>query len=505
MIVKAESPPAEDLRSFHLSFLDQNAVRVYTQTLCIFPFPDQNNAEAAIHALDAGLRLTIQKFPFLAGMLSLAGDGSGRLQLEYPVDVTGREATKGLFAAKLIVMDDFPHHYERLKKTGMPPSAFRSATFLPDDFANYPGVPANGEGLCDFNQSDAPVMRIQACFIPGGLVLSVYIHHSVLDFHGISTFWESLAANVSHVAQTHGSRDSDSVPLSIADYQSSLRAKLDERVSYSGAKSATADCYCDGAFRYRKTLPDDTECTQRLFVLPAERVRKYRERLRPHFPLSSPPTLCNVLAALVWTHVTRARAARLARHGYVQTNCGIATDLRMRWQPPVGADYTGNCALFSKCTTEISDLTSEECVTDKTILHVIKKIKNTITSVNNAWIDRHFAFFKGLQEIKDTECALALRFGSDCYITSWLNFGADYRWGIPGTDLAEDSLGGRPEFIRRAYGPGDGGIIFLPRRRHVANDAEAPFEILVRLTKEDMDRVLNEDGGLCSWSEAVVL
>lgn len=37
MIVKSESPPVEDVRSFHLSFLDQNAVRVYTQTLCIFP------------------------------------------------------------------------------------------------------------------------------------------------------------------------------------------------------------------------------------------------------------------------------------------------------------------------------------------------------------------------------------------------------------------------------------------------------------------------------------
>ncbi|KAJ4986235.1 hypothetical protein SVAN01_08282 [Stagonosporopsis vannaccii] len=505
MIVKAESPPAEDLKSFHLSFLDQNAVRVYTQTLCIFPFPDQNNAEAAIQALDHGLRLTLQKFPFLAGVLSLTDDKSGRLQLQYPVDVADPALTKGLFAAKQILVDDFPQPYEELKRAGMPPSAFKCATFLPDDFANFPGVPANGEGLCDFNLSEAPVMRVQACFIPGGLVLSIYVHHSVLDFHGISTFWESLAANVSYVAQSHGSRISDPVPPSIADYQSTLRAKLDERVSYSGAQRAKADCYCDGTYKYKKTLPDDTECTQRLFVVPAARIREYREQLRPHFPPSSPPTLCNVLAALVWTHVTRARAARLTQHGYAETNCGIATDLRRRWQPPVGADYTGNCALFSKCTAEISDLTAEECVTDKTILHVIKKIKNTIAGVNNDWIDRHFAFFKGVKEIKDTECALALKFGSDCYITSWLNFGADYRWGIPGTDLAEDSLGGRPEFIRRAWGPGDGGMIFLPRRRHVANDAEAPFEILARLSKEDMDRVLKEDGGLCSWSEAVVL
>lgn len=228
MIVKAESPPAEDLRTFHLSFLDQNTVRVYTQTLCVFPvstrrrrrptdywltillqFPDLNNAEAAIQALDDGLRLTLQKFPFLAGKLSLVDDDSGRLQLQYPVDVMDCVATEGLFSAKQISIDDFNHSYEDLKRAGMPPSAFRSATFLPDDFANYPGVPINGEGICNFNLSAAPVMRVQACFVPGGLVLSIYVHHTVLDFHGISTFWDSFSANVSYVARTHGSRDLD--------------------------------------------------------------------------------------------------------------------------------------------------------------------------------------------------------------------------------------------------------------------------------------------------------
>ena len=150
------------------------------------------------------------------------------------------------------------------------------------------------------------------------------------------------------------------MPLSIADYQSSLRVKLDERVSYKGMQKPAADCYCEGSYKYKKTLPDDTECTQRLFVLPAAKIREYRESLRPHFKENSPPTLCNVLAALTWTHVTRARGARLLQHGLAQTNCGIATDLRRRWQPPVGADYTGNCALFSKCTAEISDLTAGE-------------------------------------------------------------------------------------------------------------------------------------------------
>lgn len=99
---------------------------------------------------------------------------------------------------------------------------------------------------------------------------------------------------------------------------------------------------------------------------------------------------------------------------------------------------------------------------------------------------------------------MALCFGPDIYITSWLNFGADFRWGIPGTDLDEASLAGRPEFIRRSYGPGDGGMIFLPRRRQPVNGTEAPFEILVRLAEEDMQRVLGEGNGLTSWAEAVI-
>jgi hypothetical protein len=142
-------------------------------------------------------------------------------------------------------------------------------------------------------------------------------------------------------------------------------------------------------------------------------------------------------------------------------------------------------------------------VSSRTILPVIEKIKSTIGMVNNEWIARQMAFFRSIEQIRDTECALALRFGPDIYITSWLNFAADLRWGIPGTDLDPMSLDGRPEFIRRLYNPSDGGMMFLPRRRSEVNGKEAPFEIIVRLAQEDMDRILNEKGGLKSWADVV--
>lgn len=149
-------------------------------------------------------------------------------------------------------------------------------------------------------------------------------------------------------------------------------------------------------------------------------------------------------------------------------------------------------------------LTNTHSVTSSTIIHVIEKIKGAILGVDDDWVSRHLSFFKSIEQITDTELALALTFGSDMYISSWLNFGADLSWGIPGTDQGKQSLAGRPEFIRRTHAPGDGGMIFLPRRRQPANQTEAPFEILVRLAEEDMTRLLEEEGGLSSWADAVI-
>ena len=203
--------------------------------------------------------------------------------------------------------------------------------------------------------------------------MSMYMHHTVLDFSGVTSFWRTFCANVSKVSgkgeyenfgtissTSHASMLMKPVPTSIADEQSLLRLAIDEQTSSEPHERSAADCYCDGTYSYTKTLPKETKCTQRLFIIPAARIREYRDQLRSHFPEDTPPTQCNVLAALVWTHATRARAARLVKNGYTETNIGIATDLRKRQQPPVPTTYTGNMALFSQGTLDIADLTAED-------------------------------------------------------------------------------------------------------------------------------------------------
>jgi hypothetical protein len=134
----------------------------------------------------------------------------------------------------------------------------------------------------------------------------------------------------------------------------------------------------DGTYTYDKTLVDNTPCTMQYLVIPASRVRSFRDSLKHQFPKDSPPSICNVLAALLWIHVTRARALRIGSckcHetsmgedtrselpdcAHQITSIGIATDLRKRREPQLSADFMGNLALFSKGTLSISEMTAED-------------------------------------------------------------------------------------------------------------------------------------------------
>jgi hypothetical protein len=191
-------------KELHLSVVDQNTVRVYTQLFLIFPFPDVTQIDNAVKALANGLQVTLKNFPFLAGTLRLSDSKSGKLSLKYPAE-TPDVLSSGLLRAK--VLPKFPHTYEQLKRDGMPPSAITSELFCPEELHNYSGIPYDGEGIVDFVKSEAPAMRVQAFFIDGGLVLGIYTHHTVMDFSGMNKFWEHYAYNVRALAVPLSSRN----------------------------------------------------------------------------------------------------------------------------------------------------------------------------------------------------------------------------------------------------------------------------------------------------------
>ena len=143
--------------------------------------------------------------------------------------------------------------------------------------------------------------------------------------------------------------------------QLTMRQEVDERSpTYTDGQSPSAEAYVEGVLQYQKSLPDDAECSMKFFIISSTRIRAYRDKLKQHFPEDSPPTICNVLAALLWIYVTRARAFRRGDCGHEKTKIGIATDLRKRMTPPLQETYTGNMAIFSTGSLTVQDLIAEE-------------------------------------------------------------------------------------------------------------------------------------------------
>jgi hypothetical protein len=149
-------------------------------------------------------------------------------------------------------------------------------------------------------------------------------------------------------------------------------------------------------------------------------------------------------------------------------------------------------ALFTKATMPIAR------ITNTTIIPAIREINRTISSVDNTGVQRHLGYFLSIKSVTSTENTLRFHWGPDLYITSWMDFGAEHSWDIPGT------MSNMPEFIRRTHSASDGGMIILPRKREIVEGIEAPYEVLVRLAREDMARLLTEEGGLAGWAGRIV-
>jgi len=181
--------------TLHLSVLDQNSPRVYVQVLHIFPFSATAQREDAALALENGLQATLAKFPFLTGTVGPADPETGKLLLTYPTAVPNVRTTRLFASSKILASEAFPYTYEHLKSEGMPQSAFTREIFCPRVLVGHPGGPEYAEGVLECKRA-VPALAVEAPFISGGLVLSMYFHHSVCDGSGNNEFGRRFAASV---------------------------------------------------------------------------------------------------------------------------------------------------------------------------------------------------------------------------------------------------------------------------------------------------------------------
>jgi len=344
-----------------------------------------------------------------------------------------------------------------------------------------------------------PVLALQACFIEGGLVLSFYFHHSVMDGGGFSAFAAKLAENICDSKNPHLRSNSD---IPTPEDPSVARLNIDQILQAPPEPAMPRSDSLITPSDSRVLLPPrlspcpTPDCVPRLFTFSRASLVKLREELQRLDPKSEKITVFQTLAALIWTHVTRARRPRLIPE--TNTHCAVAVNLRPRVDhPPLDRNFIGNASTTYPSRLSVSHFLGEQVVTPITLTPAALAIRTKLAEINSDYVPYLISRLSTVQSVDDLFNFNCLQ---DVFITSWASFdfgGLVKNWGIPGTKTENQE---ERVVVRKPFSKQDRSVLIYPREM----GEEAPYEVLIQLREDDMERLLNEPRGLVGRAVRVV-
>ncbi|KAG9193414.1 trichothecene 3-O-acetyltransferase [Alternaria panax] len=514
-------------KELELSHLDQQPhIRVYGRYYIIFPFPDISCAYAAKEALHNGFKEVLRRFPYLAGTVDIPDPSTGLLRVRYPDPIDLEAEARRIFTASY---DDAHRDYDTLAEDAFASGKLPATIFCPNELKHHTGLGNDpyAEKMTSLQKGPVPVFASQATFIPGGLVLSAWFYHAVLDGTG-NTRIQKIWSNAVRALRPQMSKISVKVPKfyrapSYRDQLQPLQAVIKEWNDISDPSSArsalatlvqeadVATEFTDGSVNLTKRYelrggPDEgpNKVVTRMFRFSSPVLNKFRIELSTR--IGDKISLFTALSAIIWANIVHARSASLTASSNKQSTLAVVVDLRKYLPPPFSSpDYLGNLVLsamptlslengITDCIVSLREQSRPRapdslfppmnfpvyqqrfCLEDLAI-----KIADALHAVNATW---------AITQIKSvltnpTEAQQSLlKFpkGPDLYITSWQRMGADNEWYIPGTSMPNATA------IRRAAWVSEGGIVVLPREEDKEGHEGEPYEIMLSLTNADMER-----------------
>lgn len=309
---------------------DQIAQRDYVSAVLVFPF-DGDKAAAEAHISASLTRLQHQYKHFAASLKIDPHTGRVRVEKHTNDEIPFKVVDHG---AKL------PYTYDQLKAKEFAPSAFVDPDFTVDGALNP---------FCL-----VPVSQVRLSFIDGGLILWIYLHHTITDGSGLRRFLECLAAQTrgdkydhpmkikfdpptTTTTTTTGNNESPTASGSsytAADTPNSFEELVAECPEYTTVPAFTKprpipDGYVEvlgtpGCQINYHSMNEQIRGPRRkgsMFVFRNERLDQLRDLIEAIYPaaaLGRPgapsakkwrPSTHVALAALTWVHATKARLA----------------------------------------------------------------------------------------------------------------------------------------------------------------------------------------------------
>lgn len=323
-ICSAPISPHPSPKSLPSTAWDQIPQREYMSLVLVFPFAGDKPAAEA-HVKTALKRLEEHHQHFVAYLTMDPHNTHVSMENHFHHEIPFRVVDHG---------DKMPYTYDELKAKEFPPSAFVHPDFTTDGTL---GV-----------LSQVPVSQVQLSFIEGGLLLWVYLHHTIADGDGLQNYLECFAAatrgeksrhttnsNVDFLSEGLPNNDEGDSSASSSSGDSSLSsfdASFSDRLEHAVAPSFTQQGYAGEAVRgpvrkgnmfvfredslilLKSLIQGDFFPAKCLFT--GDPINKSAGETAKNPLLSSTeglfdePLQCSsyeALAALIWAHATRAR------------------------------------------------------------------------------------------------------------------------------------------------------------------------------------------------------
>ncbi|KAI5863882.1 hypothetical protein GGS23DRAFT_518377 [Durotheca rogersii] len=462
-----------------LSVWNQSAPRVYICVVLCFPCENRRRQDAIRH-IETALKRLARERPVFAGRLQAnINNGSVSLRRSPLQDIP----FKVLHATEASRLD-----YARFKDDGFPPSAFINPRF---------GV----SGSLSSSLDSIPVSKVEAEFPDGGLLLSIFLHHGLVDGGSLRVFLECFAAQTRGtpvnlpseqafpISPSWGRRDSIHVP-GVPSFQSLIERCPEYTVltDYSGPTQPRLEREGVAMARIEKI--------GKIFVFKNDRLHELREMIRAKNGMAERPSAYTSLAALTFAHITKARVATEKYLPKVQPgrNAMLWNSVNWRTRAFQGAtdNYFGNAALPAVTKAPMVKLAAA-CDDDDELARLVPLVKASIDAVDQEYVNHRFAMLSEVPDPRLVGVNYDPRKPEVLAFNTWRHFGADVEWSIPGVPVA------RADAIRRAHASWNlGTALILPAKADSMKQ-----ELFVSLSVESM-RLLCADEGWTRWIHRII-
>ncbi|KAK1820549.1 hypothetical protein LTR12_004997 [Friedmanniomyces endolithicus] len=458
-----------------LSSIDQSLVRCYIRYCLCFPCT-ATNVDTAIASLHHAVERLITHLPILAGTIRPVPDpDSGSIPAQkghLHAQVSLQDTSDFRATVRKLDQNEFRHTYSHLAQSRMPPAHLFNAALTP-----LPDAPDN-------DATSAPIFAAQLNVIDGGLLVGLYLHHSIADIHDLGQIIQLLSSSTTATRTL-----SDETLRTDAKIQSTLRARLS---GTWGATKAEHPKYDSGTTPQRQEpsqLTGQERGVCHILAFDLATLAQTKEALNACFHDFHGDQLVHIsafdcVAAILWKAITRATWPRGPPENEPGRSVRLTIPVGIRNRVPSSSlprEYFGNAVLPAETSSRIAEL-STPCDL-AALAHTARLVRVAVGRITEGVIKAKIAVINSLEDVSEAAVSNR-RFDANLVVSSWADLPSMEEGAGLGLGL------GAPAWGRKMGRANEGfGCIVLPVGRE-----ERVWEVQVTLTEEVMERLLADEG-----------